>query len=108
VKLAPHKSIREQYNPRPNAKEKRFHLWLMDMPCEACGIDPCGVFHHLLTDTPEKRWDRDHEMGLALCDPCHRELHRNGNEQAWCAANGIEPVGSALGNREMGRRKGLI
>jgi len=108
MKLAPHTSIREQYNPRPTAKEKRFHLWLMDMPCEACGIEPCGVFHHLMSEIDGKRWDRDHEVGISLCDPCHRELHRSGDELVWCVANGVDAITSAWDNRAAGRRKGLI
>ncbi len=100
--------VRDKYKPTPSAKEKRFHLALMDMPCTACGRDPCGVFHHLLTDAPEKRHRRDHELGLNLCDPCHRDLHADGDEWAWCAARGFDPVAVALDNREWGRKKGLI
>ena len=108
MKLAPHKSIREQYNPRPSAKEKRFHLWLMDGPCQTCGIEPCGVFHHLLTEITDKRWDRDHEVGLGLCDPCHRELHGSGNELAWCNSMGLDPVVAAWDNRAFGKQRGFI
>lgn len=97
---------KDRYNPTPSAAEKRFHLWMMDLPCEACGVEPCGVFHHLLTDAPEKRWRRDHMMGLPLCDACHRDLHGSGDEWAWGAARGIDVVSCAVyyrdwnGNRE--------
>lgn len=96
MKLKPTKPIRDKYNPTPSAKEKRFHFAMMEGQCEACGIEPCGVFHHLLTDTPEKRWRRDHTMGLPLCDPCHRDLHADGDEWAWCAARGFDAVERAL------------
>jgi len=100
MKLAPHKPIREKYNPTPTAKERCFHLELMQMPCQACGIEPCGVFHHLLSSTPLKRFRRDHEMGIQLCDGCHKELHKDGDEWGWCMARGFEPIGVASGNRE--------
>lgn len=100
MKLKPHKPIREKYNPTPSAAEKRFHLLMMNMPCDACSYEPCGVFHHLLTDTPEKRWRRDHMMGLPLCDHCHRDLHASGDEWAWCAARGFDPVKRAVYYRE--------
>lgn len=108
MKLKPHKPIREKYNPTPSAKEKRFHLALMQLPCLACGLEPCGVAHHILTDTVEKRWRRDHEMMLPLCDPHHRELHSAGSEVDWCEANGIDPIGSALLNRQWGKQKGYL
>ena len=110
MKLAPHVSIREQYNPRPSAAEKRFHLWLMDMPCEACGIEPCGVFHHLLSEAPGKRWDRDHELGLPLCHNCHSALHvKSGNELEWCLERGLgDGAMRATEYRTLGRNKGLL
>lgn len=108
MKLAPHKPIREQYNPTPTAREKRFHLALMELPCHACGMEPCGVFHHLLTETTEKRWRRDHKMGIELCDPCHRDLHDSADEWAWCVARGFDPVSAAVYNRGWGKRQGLI
>lgn len=108
MKLKPHKPIRDKYNPMPNAKEKRFHLALMDMPCEACCKMPCGVVHHLLTDTPEKRWRRDHRMMIQLCDECHRDLHHDGNELEWCAMFGFDPVEVATYNREWGKRQKLL
>jgi len=109
MKLAQHSSIREKYSPRPNAKEKRFHLWMMDMPCEACGFEPCGVFHHLLSNADGKRWRRDHELGLPLCHICHTSLHdKEGDEEAWCHARGFDGAGTAIVYRALGRKKGLI
>ena len=103
MKLAQHKPIRAKYSPTPSAAEKRFHLALMDGTCAACSFVPCGVFHHLLTETPEKRWRRDHEMGIGLCDPCHRSLHASGDEWAWCMARGFDPVNFAILNRAWGK-----
>lgn len=103
-----HKPIRPKYNPKPNARELAFHHALMELPCMACHVEPCGVAHHLLTDTPEKRWRRDHEMMINLCDYCHRALHSDGDEMRWCEEAGFQPVETAVYNRAWGRRQGLI
>ena len=108
MKLAQHTPIRAKYNPTPSAKEKRFHLWLMDMPCACCGSMDNVIFHHLLSATPLKRWRRDHEMGFQLADACHQDLHASGDEFAWCMARGFEPITVSSRNRENGRKRGLI
>ncbi len=79
-----HKRIKERYNPTPTAREKSYHLWLMEtFPC-ACG---CGgaatVVHHPLTRHPAQRWRRDHEYVVPMMAECHMELHRDGDEQSW-------------------------
>ena len=83
VKLAPHKPIREQYRPTPSAAERRHHIRVMQLACLGCGREPCGVAHHVLQDTPSKRWKRDHRVVIGICDPCHRALHMAGSEHAW-------------------------
>jgi hypothetical protein len=108
MKLAPHTPIRPKYSPTPTEGEKRFHLWLMDMPCVCCGSEQNVIFHHLLSETHLKRWRRDHEMGFQLADACHVSLHCDGDEWAWCMARGFDPIGAASDNREWGRMKGLI
>jgi hypothetical protein len=85
-----HKRIRERYNPTPTEREKRHHLRVMDLPCLVCLATPCGVFHHLLQNCAGKRWRRDHEFGVPLCDPCHRGLHANGSEIAWQGSFGLD------------------
>jgi hypothetical protein len=99
---------KERYNPRPNAGERRFHIELMDMQCAGCHRQRCGVFHHLLSNTPVKRWRRDHEVGLPLCDPCHRDLHSCGDEWSWCMARGFDPVALAVKLRDDAREKGIL
>ncbi len=78
-----HARIREGYSRFPNAAERRHHMRVMALPCFACGIEPCGVFHHLLEQSPSKRWKRDHQIGIGICDTCHRALHLAGSERAW-------------------------
>ena len=108
MKLKPHKPIRAKYSPTPSAKEKRFHMWLMGVPCEACGFEPCGVFHHLLTASGHKRYRRDHEMGLPLCHICHDSLHRDGDEESWCHARGFDGVSVAIVYRALARKNGVL
>jgi hypothetical protein len=73
--------IKPKYNPTPTAREKAFHLWLMDeFPC-ACGCGERSTFvHHPLEEHPEQRWRRDHEYVVPMTDHCHRALHAMGKE----------------------------
>jgi len=79
---------RPKYNPTPTARERRFHLWLMDAyPC-ACGCGrPATEVHHPLERHPEQRWRRDHEFVVPMWWECHREVHRQGSDtfagRAW-------------------------
>lgn len=93
-KLRPFLRIKEKYNPKPNARELRHHIRLCNLPCLACG-GAGGVFHHLLSFATGKRWRRDHEFGLPLCDCCHRSLHAHGDEQEWCDVYGFDAVSEA-------------
>ena len=86
-----HGRIKPKYNPVPNAKERRHHERLMNLPCLACG-GAGGVVHHVLTRHFEKRWRRDHEWVLPMDDNCHRALHAHGNEREWC---NFDPVNEA-------------
>lgn len=73
--------IKPKYNPIPTAREKAYHIWLMEEYQCACG---CGkratVVHHPLTRHPEQRWRRDHEFVVPMDAHCHMALHRAGNE----------------------------
>ena len=87
-KLRPCLRMKPKYNPTPNARELRHHMRLINLPCIACK-GAGGVFHHLLSDATGKRWRRDHEYGLPMCDHCHRALHAHGDERAWCQVHGF-------------------
>lgn len=104
---AHHKRIKEKYKPEPNARELRHHDRLIAMPCICCGKQ-AETFHHLLSNTPEKRFRRDHELGLPLTDKCHKSLHGHGDEWAWCMARGIEPVREAIKLRDESRVMGIL
>lgn len=73
--------IKPKYNPDPTAREKAYHLWLMDAyPC-VCGCGAVsGVVHHPLTRHPEQRWRRDHEFVVPMHGFCHMRLHQCGSE----------------------------
>jgi hypothetical protein len=76
--------IKPKYNPTPTAREKAFHLWLMENFLCSCG---CGGFsevvHHVLGKHPLKRWRRDHEMVVPMRAVCHMALHGAGSEAAF-------------------------
>ena len=76
--------IKPKYNPVPTAREKAYHVWLMEtFPC-ICGCDGQATHvHHPLTRHPAQRWRRDHEYVVPMTDPCHRTLHDAGDEQVW-------------------------
>lgn len=93
-RLRPFSRIKPRYNPVPSAKEKRHHIRLINLPCIACK-GAGGVFHHLLSHATGKRWRRDHEYGLPLCDHCHRALHTHGDEREWCQVQGFDAVREA-------------
>ena len=76
--------IKEKYNPKPNAKEKRHHLAVMEMPCMGCDAEPAGVAHHPLMESPLQRWRRDHEFVVPVCHRCHSVIHDDyGDEVEW-------------------------
>ena len=81
-KVRKHGRIKPRYNPVPTAREKAFHLWLLDnYPC-ACGCEGrAEVVHHILSKHRLKRWRRDHEMVVPMTSQHHVNLHL-GNSRA--------------------------
>lgn len=97
-KLRQTKRIKEKYNAVPNARERAYHLWLIDtFPC-ICGCGaPSGVVHHPLTRHPAQRWRRDHEFVVPMDGHCHMALHQAGSEPPhladlayWHRSNALE------------------
>lgn len=76
--------IKAKYNAEPTAREKSYHLWLMDcFPC-ICGCGaPATCVHHPLTRHPAQRWRRDHEYVVPMNGMCHMNLHAIGDEAKW-------------------------
>ena len=103
---APTGRIKEKYNPTPTAREKAYHLWLMEeYPC-ACG---CGerstVVHHPLTEHPEQRWRRDHEFVVPMTGHCHMALHAMGREHLF---SDVDFAAHAFGYRRDGIEAGKL
>lgn len=73
--------IKPKYNATPTAKERLYHIWLMEALSCQCG---CGaqstVVHHPLTRHPDQRWRRDHEFVVAMANACHVALHARGKD----------------------------
>lgn len=98
--------LKVKYNPVPTAREKAFHLWLMDEFSCACG---CGAYsecvHHPLTRHPEQRWRRDHLYVVPMADVCHRALHAMGRESLFSERNFAD---LAHGYRGRGQIEGVL
>lgn len=94
-----HGRMKERYNPRPNAEERRHEQRLEQMPCINCGSTPVEV-HHLMQDAPGKRWRRDHRFQIPVCADCHRGpngIHGLGSERGWAELHGLDLPAIALG-----------
>jgi hypothetical protein len=75
--------IKPKYNPVPTAKEKAHHLRVMEIPCIGCG-GYAGNAHHVLEESPHKRWKRDHRIVVPVCHDCHTQIHHiHGSERKW-------------------------
>lgn len=102
--------VKEKYNPIPNARERAFHIYLIDNELCVCG---CGrkaeCVHHPLQRHPEQRWRRDHEFVVPMADECHRSLHASGNERSWVDGRGIGHLPLlAAGYRVQGIYAGIL
>lgn len=76
----PHRRMKEKYNPTPNARERAFHVWLIEeVPCVNTGMKAQCV-HHPLMRHPAQRWRRDHEFVVPMTDAAHKALHGEGSE----------------------------
>lgn len=68
--------------PKLTAREKRYHLALIDDSICVCG---CGrqatLVHHPLQEHPDQRTRRNHEYVVPMYWECHDRLHRHGSDQ---------------------------
>ena len=77
------KPIKDKYHAKPNARELRFHLWLIEnVPCVHSDMNAECV-HHILQSHPAKRWRRDHEFVVPMTNEAHIALHAAGSERAF-------------------------
>jgi hypothetical protein len=83
-----HGRNKPKYSPVPNAQERRHMSRVMERGCLVCGGQ--AIAHHILQHSQHKRWRRDHQQVVPLCDRHHAELHGNGNEIAWQEGHGLD------------------
>jgi hypothetical protein len=85
-----HKRIKPR-TVKPTAKQKRYHIWVMDEhDCMGCGAFSNDA-HHPLMQSPLQKGRRDHEFVVPVCRPCHTAIHvKYGCEEKWAAAMGCE------------------
>lgn len=77
-------------------RDKEHRRYVAKQPCLVCGRTPAEP-HHLRFAQPRALGRKvSDEFTIPICRLHHRELHRNGNEEAWWAGHGIDPVPIAL------------
>lgn len=76
-KLPKQGRIKPKYNATPTAREKAYHIWLMEHCNCACGCGQAAtIVHHPLQEHPKQRWRRDHEYVVPMNAQCHFDLHQ--------------------------------
>lgn len=107
AKLPPQGRIKPKYNATPTAKQRAYHIWLIEnFTCfDECG-GPAECVHHPLTRHPEQVWRRNHEFVVPMTDACHKALHGVGSEAAY--AGHLDFAEGAAEYRVMGQREGLL
>jgi ERF superfamily len=82
---------------KPRRSRNKDHLQFVSaQPCTICGRQPCEA-HHLRYAQPRALGRRvSDEFTVPLCRLHHRELHGQGDERAWWAKAGIDPMPIAL------------
>jgi hypothetical protein len=64
--------------------------------CVACKAPGPSTAHHLTIAQPKARGLKaGDQWSLPLCDRCHKELHARGDERAYWADIGIDPISLA-------------
>jgi len=82
--------------PEPRRIRDREHVKsVMRHPCLICGRMPSDAHHLRFTQSRALGRKVSDEFIVPLCRGHHRELHRCGNEMAWWAKVGLDPIISA-------------
>jgi hypothetical protein len=77
-------------------RDKEHRRFVATQPCLLCGRAPSDP-HHLRFAQPRALGRKvSDEFTVPVCRLHHREIHRHGNEAAWWARVGIEPMAVAL------------
>ena len=82
--------------PEPRRIRDREHLKsVMQNGCLVCGRTPSDAHHLRFTQKRALSRKVSDEFTVPLCRGHHRELHRWGDEAAWWAKLGLDPLGTA-------------
>jgi hypothetical protein len=83
-------------HPEPRRVRDREHLkFVAGYPCLLCGRHPTDPHHLRFAQSPALGRKVSDEFTVPLCRGHHREVHRCGDEAAWWAKVGIEPLSAA-------------
>jgi hypothetical protein len=84
--------------PKRTRERCQAHLrFIRTLPCAACGVSATVQAHHLtISPDPKARGLKASDRWTApLCLADHLELHMRGDERAWWAALGRDPIALA-------------
>jgi ERF superfamily len=86
----------EQNRPVPRRVRDREHVkFVARHPCLICGRRPSDPHHLRFAQSRALGRKVSDEFTVPLCRGHHREVHRCGDEAAWWAKVGVEPLGVA-------------
>jgi hypothetical protein len=77
----------------PRRYRNRDHLrFVMQQPCLLCGRKPSDAHHIRFVQPRALGRKASDEFAVPLCRSHHRAVHRVGDEKAWWAQSGIDPI----------------
>jgi hypothetical protein len=83
-------------HPEPRRVRDREHVkFVAGHPCLVCGRRPSDPHHLRFAQSRALGRKASDEFTVPLCRGHHREVHRCGDEAAWWAKLGVEPLGVA-------------
>jgi hypothetical protein len=83
-------------HPEPRRVRDREHVkFVAGHPCLICGRRPADPHHLRFSQSRALGRKVSDEFTVPLCRGHHREVHRYGDEAAWWAKAGVEPLRAA-------------
>jgi hypothetical protein len=83
-------------HPEPRRVRDREHVkFVAQHPCLICGRHPADPHHLRFAQSRALGRKVSDEFTVPLCRGHHREIHRSGDEAAWWAKLGVEPLRAA-------------
>jgi len=81
---------------KPARERDRNHLrFVASQPCLVCGRIPSDAHHVKFAEQRAMGRKVSDQFTVPVCRLHHRELHRRGDERAWWATQGIDPLAIA-------------